>query len=93
MPVVAVPESMRRILDGRIVGVLDRTDLFRSQTPHGVQRQLLLQAYAKTDPRNTETFIDETISCTCGAEVAPVMGEPQNFKLTFPGDLEMALSL
>ncbi|MBA2445054.1 MAG: 2-C-methyl-D-erythritol 4-phosphate cytidylyltransferase, partial [Nocardioidaceae bacterium] len=44
VPIVAVPESMRRIVDGRIVGILDRTDLYRSQTPHGAQRQLLLQA-------------------------------------------------
>ncbi len=94
VPIVAVPESMRRIVDGRIVGILDRTDLYRSQTPHGAQRQLLLQAYARQDPRGPETFFDETaLVQSTGILVSTVHGDPANLKVTLPGDEQLAFAL
>ncbi|CAN5788941.1 2-C-methyl-D-erythritol 4-phosphate cytidylyltransferase [soil metagenome] len=94
VPVVAVPESMRRMTGGRIVGIVDRTDLFRSQTPHGAQRRLLLQAYASQDPRGPETFIDETaLVQSAGFRVSTVPGEPANLKVTLPGDEQLAFAL
>ncbi len=94
VPVVAVPESMRRMVDGRIVGILDRTNLYRSQTPHGAQRGLLLRAYAAQDPRGPETFIDETaLVQAAGIDVCTVPGEPANLKVTLPGDEQLAIAL
>ncbi len=94
VPVVAVPESMRRIANGRIVGIVDRTDLYRSQTPHGAQRRLLLQVYASQDPRGPETFIDETtLVQSAGIPVSTVPGEPANLKVTLPGDERLAFAL
>ncbi len=94
VPVVAVPESMRRLVDGRIVGILDRKDLYRSQTPHGARREVLLQAYARQDPRGPETFIDETtLVQAAGIGVTTVPGEPANLKVTLPGDEQLAFAL
>jgi 2-C-methyl-D-erythritol 4-phosphate cytidylyltransferase len=94
VPVVAVPESMRRMVEGRIVGILDRTDLYRSQTPHGVHRRLLLEAYKTNDPRGTRTFIDETaLVQSAGIIVSTVPGEPANLKVTLPGDEQLAFAL
>jgi 2-C-methyl-D-erythritol 4-phosphate cytidylyltransferase len=94
VPVVAVPESMRRMVDGRIVEILDRTDLYRSQTPHGAQRGLLLQVYASQDPRGPETFIDETtLVQSAGVTVTTIPGEPANLKVTLPGDEQLAMAL
>ncbi len=94
VPVVAVPESMRRLVDGRIVGILDRTGLYRSQTPHGARRQLFQQAYERNDPRGPETFIDETtLVQSAGIAVATVLGEPANLKVTLPGDEQLAVAL
>ena len=94
VPIVAVPESMRRLVDGRIDGILDRTNLYRSQTPHGVQRRLLQQAYAAQDPRGPETFIDETaLLQSAGIRVSTVPGEPANLKVTLRGDEELAFAL
>lgn len=94
VPVVAVPESMRRMTNGRIVGTVDRTDLFRSQTPHGAQRRLLLQVYESQDPRGPETFVDETaLVQSAGFQVSTVPGEPANLKVTLPGDEELAFAL
>lgn len=94
VPIVAVPESMRRVIDGKIVQILDRTDLHRSQTPHGARRQLLLEVYASQDPRGPETFIDETtLVQSAGVVVTTVPGEPANLKVTLPGDEELAFAL
>jgi 2-C-methyl-D-erythritol 4-phosphate cytidylyltransferase len=94
VPIVAVPESMRRIVDGKIVGILDRTDLYRSQTPHGAQRRLLLEVYARRNPRGDETFIDETaLVQSTGVTVFTVPGEPANLKVTLPGDEQLVIAL
>jgi len=94
VPVVAVPESMRRMVDGRIVEILDRTDLYRSQTPHGARRQVLLDVYAVQDPCGPETFIDETtLVQSAGVAVTTVPGEPANLKVTLPGDETLAFAL
>jgi 2-C-methyl-D-erythritol 4-phosphate cytidylyltransferase len=94
VPVAAVPESMRRIVDGQVVGVVDRTDLYRSQTPHGARRDLLLTAYQRQDPRGPETFIDETtLVQSAGIAVTTVPGDPVNLKVTLAGDEALAFGL
>jgi len=94
VPVSAVPESMRRIIDGQVVGTVDRTDLYRSQTPHGARRELLLAAYARQDPRGPETFIDETtLVQSTGIAVTTVPGDPANLKVTLSGDEALVFGL
>ncbi len=94
VPVVAVPESMRRMAGGHIVDIVDRTDLYRAQTPHGAQRRVLLRAYAAQDPRGPQTFIDETtLVQSTGIHVSTVPGEPANLKVTLPGDEQLAFAL
>jgi 2-C-methyl-D-erythritol 4-phosphate cytidylyltransferase len=94
VPVVAVPESMRRLVDGRVVGILDRHGLFRSQTPHGAQRAVLLDVYSRLDPHGKDTFVDETtLMQASGVTVRTVPGEPANLKVTLPGDEQLAIAL
>jgi 2-C-methyl-D-erythritol 4-phosphate cytidylyltransferase len=94
VPIVAVPESMREVVDGAIVRTVDRTRLYRSQTPHGARLELLRRAYSIQDPRGPETFIDETtLVQRAGITVSTVPGEAQNLKVTLPGDDELAIAL
>ena len=94
VPVVPVAESMRRIVDGRIVGILDKADLYRSQTPHGAQREVILRAYERQDPRGVDTFIDETaLVQSTGLLVSTVPGDPANLKVTLPGDEQLVFAL
>lgn len=94
VPIVAVPESMREVVDGEIIRTVDRTRLYRSQTPHGARLELLRRAYSIQDPRGPETFIDETtLVQSAGISVATVPGEAQNLKVTLPGDDELAVAL
>jgi 2-C-methyl-D-erythritol 4-phosphate cytidylyltransferase len=94
VPIVAVPESMREVVDGEIVRTVDRTRLYRSQTPHGARLEVLRHAYSIQDPRGPETFVDETtLVQSAGVSVATVPGEAQNLKVTLPGDDELAIAL
>ena len=94
VPIVAVPESMRRVVDGEIMGILDRQGLYRSQTPHGARREVLHRAYSVHDPRGPVTFVDETtLVQAAGIRVATVLGEAANLKVTLPGDAELAIAL
>ena len=94
VPIVAVPESMRRVVGGEIVGILDRQGLYRSQTPHGARREVLHRAYSAHDPRGPITFIDETTLVQAARiRVATVAGEAANLKVTLPGDAELAIAL
>jgi 2-C-methyl-D-erythritol 4-phosphate cytidylyltransferase len=94
VPVVAVPESMRRLVDGKVDRVIDRHGLFRSQTPHGARRKVLLGVYDERDPHGPETFIDETtLMQSTGISVWTVPGEPANLKVTLPGDEQLAIAL
>ena len=94
VPVVAVPESMRRLVDGKVVGILDRHGLFRSQTPHGARRAVLLDVYSRLDPHGPDTFVDETtLVQSSGVVVRTVPGEPANLKVTLPGDEQLAIAL
>lgn len=94
VPIAPVPESMRRVVDGEIVGILDRHGLYRSQTPHGARRELLGAVYAQVDPHGEETFIDETtLVQSTGIRVSTVPGEQANLKVTLPGDEMLAFGL
>jgi 2-C-methyl-D-erythritol 4-phosphate cytidylyltransferase len=85
---------MRRIVDGKIVEIVDRADLYRSQTPHGARRELLLAAYAAQDPHGPQTFVDETtLVQSTGISVTTVEGDPANLKVTLRGDESLAISL
>lgn len=95
VPVVPVPESMLRIEEGQVVGELDKTDLHLSQTPHGIRRELLLQAYARQDPRGPEPLIDEPslVRSVMGTTISAVEGDSVNLKVTMRGDEELASAL
>lgn len=95
VPVVPVPESMLWVADGRVTGELDKIDLYKSQTPHGLNRRLLLAAYAQQDPRGPEMIIDEPslVLATTGTNMTTVAGDAVNLKVTVPGDEELGLAL
>lgn len=94
VPVVPVPESMRQVVDGEIVGILDRHGLYRSQTPHGARLSVLRHVYEQVDPHGPETFIDETtLVQSTGFRVSTVPGEQANLKVTLPGDELLAYGL
>ena len=99
IPVVPLAETLKRIeggldggLEGGLVGAtVDRTGLGAAQTPQGVRRDLLREAYRRFPPSDPGTFTDEAALLeACSIAVHVVLGDPGNFKVTLPLDLRRA---
>ena len=88
IPIVPVAETLKRI-DGDLVGAtVERSGLGAAQTPQGVRRDLLREAYRRFPADGPDTFTDEAAlleACSIAVHVVP--GDPGNLKVTLPGDL------
>jgi 2-C-methyl-D-erythritol 4-phosphate cytidylyltransferase/2-C-methyl-D-erythritol 2,4-cyclodiphosphate synthase len=95
IPVLPVAETLKR-LDGDLVGeTVDRSRLGTAQTPQGVRRDLLREAYRRFPAAGVGTFTDEAALLeACSIPVHVVPGDPGNLKVTLPADLDrVALAL
>jgi 2-C-methyl-D-erythritol 4-phosphate cytidylyltransferase/2-C-methyl-D-erythritol 2,4-cyclodiphosphate synthase len=77
----------------RVGETLDRRALWLAQTPQGFRRDLLLRAYAAAGPEASSATDECGLVERLGAPVALVPGEPENFKITTPGDVARARAL
>lgn len=68
---------------------VDRSGLWRAQTPQGFRYERLLAAHrqAASGPEMTD---DAAVAEAAGLKVALVLGHENNFKITAPADLERA---
>jgi 2-C-methyl-D-erythritol 4-phosphate cytidylyltransferase/2-C-methyl-D-erythritol 2,4-cyclodiphosphate synthase len=88
IPIVPVAETLKRIEGGLVGATVDRTALGAAQTPQGVRRDLLREAYRRFPADGPQTFTDEaSLLEACSITVHVVPGDPGNFKVTLPGDL------
>jgi 2-C-methyl-D-erythritol 4-phosphate cytidylyltransferase/2-C-methyl-D-erythritol 2,4-cyclodiphosphate synthase len=88
VPCLPVTETVKRVADAFVADTVDRSDLALAQTPQAVRRGWLRDAYARFPPSGTETWTDESALLeACGMAVRIVAGEPENRKVTVPGDL------
>lgn len=91
IPVLPVTDTIKRIAGGRVSETVDRSDLASAQTPQGVRRQLLRDAFAQFPPEGPETWTDEAAMLeACRIPVHALPGEPSNLKVTVPADLDRA---
>lgn len=94
VPLVPLAESLRRLRRTSIVDWIDRYGLHTAQTPQGVFRSLLLDAYALHDPWGAEAIIDETLLLQAGGvAVTPVRGERANLKVTVAEDIDIVAAI
>ena len=86
-PALAVADALVR--DGAAgIEPVDRSGLWRMQTPQAFHRDALLGAFAAGGGRD---FPDEvSLARAAGMDVALVPGDEANFKLTWPDDFERA---
>ena len=88
IPVVPVAETLKRIDGDRVGATVERDGLGAAQTPQGIRRGLLREAYRRYPPGAPETWTDEAALLeACGVPVHLVPGDPENLKVTLPGDL------
>ncbi len=88
VPVVPVAETLKRVGEGLVVATVERDGMAAAQTPQGVRRGLLRQAFAAYPPDGARTWTDEAALLeACRIPVHAIPGDPGNLKVTLPDDL------
>ena len=88
VPVISVPDTVKRIRDDEVTETLDRNALGLAQTPQGFRREVIERAYRELE--GADVTDDARAVELMGGRVAVVPGESGNFKVTTPVDLELA---
>lgn len=88
---IPVADTVKRVDGGVVAGTLDRSVLWRAQTPQAFRLADLIAATAGSDAADAT---DEAVLLErAGKVVAIVQGDERNIKVTGPADLAMAEAL
>lgn len=93
-----VSDTIKRVSGGRIESTVDRSQLFQAETPQVFTRRLLSRALSLADEASAGETIEATdesslVEAFGDVEVAAVIAERPNPKLTFAGDLVLIEAL
>lgn len=91
--VVAIPmaDTIKSVdPDGFIERTVDRSRLWRAQTPQAFPREMLVAAYARPDPCGPGATDEAALVESAGGVVRVVEGSAENLKITGPADLAIA---
>ncbi len=93
LPGIPVADTLKRVLgDTAIVSdTIDRTTLWRAQTPQGFRFDKILDAHRQFE--NEDLTDDAAVAERAGTDVAMVRGNENNFKITTQDDLERAKTM
>ena len=69
---------------------MPRERVVHAQTPQGARYALLQRAFAEAETDGFAGTDESSLLERAGVTVAVVAGSPRNFKITQPGDLELA---
>jgi 2-C-methyl-D-erythritol 4-phosphate cytidylyltransferase len=84
-------KQVERTAHGAIVtATIPRERIVQAQTPQGARYGLLRRAFAEAVADEFAGTDEASILERAGIQVAVVPGSPRNFKITQPGDLELA---
>lgn len=92
IPALPLVETIKRSTsDQQIAGTVDRADLFGAQTPQAFPFAAILDAHRRAAEQSAAVFTDDaSIAEWAGLPVRLVEGSPDNIKLTWTRDIEMA---
>jgi 2-C-methyl-D-erythritol 4-phosphate cytidylyltransferase len=91
LPAVDTIKQVERTADGAIItSTIPRERVVQAQTPQGARYGLLRQAFAEASADEFAGTDEASLLERAGIEVWVVAGSARNFKITQPGDLELA---
>ncbi len=93
IPGLLMEETIKEGAAGEVLGTLDRTRLYRVQTPQGFSYSLLKRALKKAKADHFYGTDEASLVERLGERVFIVDGDPRNIKITVPQDLKMAEAL
>jgi 2-C-methyl-D-erythritol 4-phosphate cytidylyltransferase / 2-C-methyl-D-erythritol 2,4-cyclodiphosphate synthase len=85
LPALPVTDTLKRVEDRAVAGTVDRTGLYRAQTPQGFRYPAILEAHRRFEGQSMTD--DCALAEAAGLEVAVVAGEETNLKITDRADL------
>jgi 2-C-methyl-D-erythritol 4-phosphate cytidylyltransferase/2-C-methyl-D-erythritol 2,4-cyclodiphosphate synthase len=90
LPALPVADTLKRAGgDGRVVATVDRSGLWRAQTPQAFRRGVLEAAYAAW-PAGEAPTDDASVVERAGGRIVLTPGDARLMKLTYPEDFAMA---
>ncbi|MCU1321709.1 MAG: 2-C-methyl-D-erythritol 4-phosphate cytidylyltransferase [Acidobacteriaceae bacterium] len=91
LPAVDTIKQVERTADGAIVtATVPRERVVHAQTPQGALFGLMRRAFAEAEADGFAGTDEASLLERAGIEVAVVPGSARNFKITQPGDIELA---
>jgi 2-C-methyl-D-erythritol 4-phosphate cytidylyltransferase len=91
LPAVDTIKQVERTADGAIVtATIPRERIVQAQTPQGALFGLLRRAFVEAEADGFAGTDEASLLERAGIEVAVVAGSARNFKITQPGDIELA---
>ncbi|WP_419804413.1 2-C-methyl-D-erythritol 4-phosphate cytidylyltransferase [Terriglobus sp.] len=91
LPAVDTIKQVERTADGAIItATIPRERIVQAQTPQGARFADLHRAFAEADADSFQGTDEASLLERAGLTVAVVPGSAANFKITQPGDLELA---
>ena len=88
LPALPVADTLKRAAHGRVIGTVDRSGLWRAQTPQGFPFAALRAAHRAA--AGSVLTDDAAVAEAAGLAVTLVAGSESNFKITGPDDMERA---
>jgi len=88
-----IVDTVKEVVRGRVVGTLDRSRLWRAETPQACRRAWLESAFARAEQEGWEVTDDASLLEAAGRVVRVVPSDMPNFKVTTPADLDVARRL
>ena len=93
VPGLLLEETIKEAAAGKVLSTLDRTRLFRVQTPQGFFYPLLKRALEKAKADHFYGTDEAALVERLGERVFIIDGDPRNIKITVPLDLKIAEAL
>ena len=90
VPVIPAHDTVKRVVEGRVVQTLPRDEVVLTQTPQAFEAEALRASHERARGEGGEATDDAVLLEAAGFVVAVVEGEPSNFKITFAQDLALA---
>jgi 2-C-methyl-D-erythritol 4-phosphate cytidylyltransferase len=87
---IPVKDTIKEAPQGRILSTVDRTPLWRAQTPQAFRTKRLRGAHANALERGLDATDDAQLVESYGGAVGIVEGSEMNIKLTTPEDFVLA---
>ncbi len=88
---VAIPvtDTIKRVADGRVIETVERSDLWRAQTPQVFSRELLIQGFRIIHEQGRDVTDDCAVVEAADAVTEIVTGDEENIKITTREDLQL----